>query len=85
MVYVTGAVNKPEITVELPHNSRVMDAISAAGGLSSDANEVAINLAGILRDGDQVHVPSITDTNPDEPEAIATKSESDKSRDQVDG
>lgn len=74
MVYVTGAVNTPEITVELPHNSRVMDAISAAGGLSTDADEVAINMAGILRDGDQVHVPAMSENITDEPDILATKS-----------
>lgn len=57
-VYVTGAVNRPNQLVTLPHGSRVQEAIIAAGGLSSEAQLMAVNLAGILRDGDQVHVPT---------------------------
>ncbi|MFQ3647348.1 MAG: helix-hairpin-helix domain-containing protein [Anaerolineae bacterium] len=57
-VYVTGAVNRPNQLVTLPHGSRVQEAITAAGGLTDEAVLSAVNLAGILRDGDQVHVPS---------------------------
>lgn len=59
LVYITGAVQQPETTIALPHDSRVMDAISAAGGFTDDANQSLVNLAGILRDGDQIHVPSL--------------------------
>jgi competence protein ComEA len=57
-VYVTGAVNRPNQLITLAHGSRVQDALIAAGGLNSEAQLMAVNLAGILRDGDQVHVPS---------------------------
>ncbi|GAB4525062.1 MAG: ComEA family DNA-binding protein [Anaerolineae bacterium] len=56
LVYVTGAVGAPQRTVELPRGSRVQDAINAAGGLQPNADPSRINLAAILRDGDQVHV-----------------------------
>jgi competence protein ComEA len=56
-VYVTGAVGQAESTITLPPGSRVQDAIDAAGGTTENANLEAVNLAGILRDGDQVHVP----------------------------
>lgn len=59
LVYVTGAVNEPEKTISLPYGSRVQDAVDAAGGLSEEADLEQVNLAGILRDGDQVHVPSL--------------------------
>lgn len=59
LVYITGAVNNPQITVTLPYGSRVQDAIDAAGGLTEDADLERVNLAGIVRDGDQVHVASI--------------------------
>jgi competence protein ComEA len=59
LVYVTGAVNNPQTTVSLPPGSRVQDAIEAAGGLTADADLERVNLAGILHDGDQIHVPSI--------------------------
>jgi competence protein ComEA len=58
-VYVTGAVAQPEQMYTLPTGSRVQDAIDAAGGITEDANLEAVNPAGILRDGDQVHVPAI--------------------------
>lgn len=58
-VYVTGAVTEPESLVALPPNSRVQDAIAAAGGVVDTADLERVNLADILRDGDQVHVPSV--------------------------
>jgi competence protein ComEA len=56
-VHVTGAVNQPGIYT-LPVNTRVSDAIQAAGGLTDDANDQAINLAAFLQDGLQIWVPS---------------------------
>jgi competence protein ComEA len=58
-IYVTGAVGKPESLLTLPAGSRTQDAIEAAGGLTDAADLERINLAGILRDGDQVHVPAV--------------------------
>lgn len=65
LAYVTGAVNEPEQTVTLPFGSRVSDAIDAVGGLSDDADMARVNLAGIVRDGDQIHVPSLNDIGGD--------------------
>lgn len=59
LVYVTGAVMRAESTHELPYGSRVQDAIAAAGGFAASANKTLVNLAGILRDGDQIHVPTV--------------------------
>lgn len=55
-IYVTGAVRNPETLVTVPYGSRVLDAIEAAGGFAPDADRQRVNLAQILRDGDQVHV-----------------------------
>ncbi|MCU0499569.1 MAG: ComEA family DNA-binding protein [Anaerolineae bacterium] len=63
-VYVTGAVSAPQTVVSLPVGSRVGDAISGAGGASANADLQRVNLAAILTDGDQVHVPSIGETDP---------------------
>jgi competence protein ComEA len=69
-VYVTGEVAEPETMVTLPYGSRVEDAIEAAGGATENANLEGVNLAAVVRDGDQVHVPA-----QDEPEtALATPS-----------
>ena len=61
-VYVTGAVAQPAMLVSLPAGSRVEDAIRASGGATNDADLTAINLAAVVRDGDQVHVPVLGET-----------------------
>lgn len=59
LVYVTGAVHQPGTLHALPFGSRVQDVIAAAGGVADLADQSRVNLAGILRDGDHIHVPSI--------------------------
>lgn len=61
-VYVTGAVAEPASLVSLPAGSRVQDAIQASGGPAENADLSAVNLASVLRDGDQVHVPVAGET-----------------------
>lgn len=56
-VYITGAVAQPQTLLTLPRGSRVEDALAAVGGVLDTADLNRVNLAGILRDGDQVHVP----------------------------
>lgn len=58
-VYVTGKILRPQSIHSLPYGSRVSDAVERAGGFTSDADLELVNLAGILRDGDQVHVPAL--------------------------
>jgi len=58
-IYVTGAVAQPQTTVVVPVGSRVGAAIDAAGGALAEADLDRVNLAGLLRDGDQVHVPAL--------------------------
>ena len=57
LVHVLGAVSQPGI-YSLPTESRVQDAIEAAGGLLPMANAQALNLAAFLQDAEQVVVPS---------------------------
>jgi len=59
-IYVTGAVAQPESRLSMPPGSRVEDAIAAAGGPTDDADLSGVNLAGILRDGDHIHVPNVS-------------------------
>lgn len=55
-VHVLGAVAEPGL-YRLAAESRVMDAITAAGGLRDDADDSAINLARFVTDGEQLRVP----------------------------
>ena len=52
---VTGAVNKPGVYT-LSANSRVIDAIKAAGDSAPGADLSTINLARTLSDGEQIYV-----------------------------
>ena len=56
IVYICGAVKESKV-VTLPENSRISDAIEAAGGLKEEADITNINLAYILEDGDKVYIP----------------------------
>ncbi len=69
-VYVTGAVNQPNSLITLPYGSRVSDALTRVGGTSPAADLARVNLAAILRDGDQVHVYSVQEAVVSE--AVAT-------------
>lgn len=54
-VDVAGAVNTPGV-YSLPINSRVIDAIKAAGNTLKGADVSDINLARIVKDGEQVYI-----------------------------
>jgi len=55
MVDVAGAVVNPGV-YSLPLNARVVEAITAAGGLKKGADTSDINQARILKDGEQIYV-----------------------------
>lgn len=60
VIHIAGQVANPGI-VELKDGARIVEAIEAAGGVTSDANLEKINLAYILEDGMKVYIPSIAD------------------------
>lgn len=72
-IYITGEVNQPQSTITLAYGSRVEDVIEQAGGFTENANLDLVNLAGIVRDGDQIHVPSLEDES-EEDVALPTPS-----------
>ena len=63
VVYVSGAVVSPGV-LTLPATSRVIDAITAAGGATPEADLESINLARILVDGEQIRVGVVGEPPP---------------------
>lgn len=55
-MHICGAVKKPGV-YELPANTRICDAISAAGGLKKKAADTDVNQAQLLSDNEQVYIP----------------------------
>ncbi len=68
-VHVEGAVQAPGLYL-LPAGARVVDAIGAAGGFTSDADQAGLNLARMLTDGEQLHVPLIGETAADTSDGV---------------
>jgi len=60
-IYVSGEVVKPGVYVLLP-TARIIDALQAAGGPTSVADLVVVNLAAPLVDAAQVFIPRIGST-----------------------
>jgi competence protein ComEA len=58
VVYVAGEVERPGVYRFAPE-ARATDAIDRAGGVKPDADTVAVNLAALLHDGDEIAVPKI--------------------------
>lgn len=76
MVHVYGEVVNAGV-VELDENSRISDAIEAAGGLTDEADLSKINLAYILEDGMKITIPSKSeseDENITEDDYVSTNS-----------
>ncbi len=76
-VYVSGAVNKPDVYT-LPANAIVKEAIVAAGGATADADLERINLAAHLADQMQVDVPHQGEAAPSSPNSSAPNAATEK-------
>ena len=59
-IHITGEVNNPGI-IELNVGDRIDDAITLAGGLTTNADVSKTNLAYILSDGEKIYIPSVND------------------------
>lgn len=73
VVYVTGSVKNPGV-YEIPVNSRVYQALEAAGGFTGDADRDGVNLAAPLQDGTHIRFPGKNekDSQPRQPSAANT-------------
>jgi competence protein ComEA len=61
VVHVAGAVANPGV-YHLQEDSRVIDAVGAAGGVLDTADENALNLAAKIFDGQKIYVPKKGET-----------------------
>lgn len=60
VVHISGQVVNPGV-ISLDENSRIIDAINIAGGLTSKADISKVNLAYVLEDAQKIYIPSIDD------------------------
>ena len=58
VVHISGEVVNQGV-ISLDENSRVIDAINRAGGLTSKADISKVNLAYVLQDAQKVYIPSV--------------------------
>jgi competence protein ComEA len=56
VIYISGGVAHPGV-YHLSPGSRIEQAVTAAGGLTAEADAGRADLARLLTDGDQVHIP----------------------------
>jgi len=63
VVDVAGAVARPGV-YRLAAGARIADAVIAAGGVTAEADLVAINRAAPIRDGQRIYIPRPGETVP---------------------
>lgn len=73
-VDIGGAVNEPGL-YELDRGARVKDGVTAAGGVTGDADTAQINLAKKLNDEEKLYIPKIGE-NASPPESSSSHTQS---------
>jgi competence protein ComEA len=73
-VHVAGAVVRPGV-YDLDKDSRVDDAVEAAGGFVAEADKNAINLAAYLEDGERLDIPFVAGFVPAEAQGFVVVTE----------
>ena len=61
-VFVCGAVNTPGV-YKFAEGTRIYEAINTAGGFNDEADQRFLNLAESLKDGQQLYVPTVSETS----------------------
>jgi len=73
-IHVAGAVVRPGV-YSLEEDSRVEDAVDAAGGFVVEADKNALNLAARLEDGERLDIPYVAGYVPEEQEGFVVVTE----------
>ena len=73
IIHITGSVKNPGI-VKLKEESRIEDAIEAAGGLTENADITKVNLAYVVEDGTKIKIPSASEEDIGDEDIIDSKS-----------
>lgn len=66
VIHISGAVQNEGI-VKLEEGGRIADAIEVAGGMTTEADLTSVNLAYLLKDGQKIYIPKISDTEEEIP------------------
>lgn len=82
IVDIAGEVENPSV-IELPIDSRINDAINAAGGLTTQADISQINRAAILSDGEKIYIPTLPNASITTPSPTTVESLPSSSNDSV--
>lgn len=82
LIHVSGCVKSPGIVI-LSKESRIIDAIKAAGGETEDANLDKLNLAFVLEDGQKLYIPSKYEKTENEEETEEEYISSDSGKDVI--
>ncbi|MBJ2119852.1 helix-hairpin-helix domain-containing protein [Arthrobacter sp. MSA 4-2] len=69
-MHLTGAVVSPGVR-EVPQGYRLYQVLELAGGATPEADLAAVNLAAVVVDGGQVHVPRKGEAAPPGPPAVS--------------
>ena len=73
-VHIAGAVVRPGV-YDLEKDSRVLDAVEAAGGFVAEADKNGLNLAARVEDGERLDIPYVAGYVPGEGEGFVVITE----------
>lgn len=75
-VHICGEVNNPDV-YEVREDARLIDVIKLAGGLTKDAAGDFVNQASKISDGQQIYIPSKSETKDKTPAEYSVLAEND--------